>query len=199
MNDLSAPDQHGSAQPSGAHLPPAPARQIVPVPPDPELAPPPAPVVYRCGSLLVIEDGAELPQELCVRCGHAALKSWTLHPRNPRNPRTWFGRRESVLAGLCRKHREDHTVAIAATWSMLVLGVLLLVVGTVTLSVATIIVGVFAAALAGIFRAGSMLTLVKGDEKKVVLAGSKPAFLKQFSEAPEQDVESSHASHLSLF
>ncbi len=183
----------------GSVAPPVPPHHLIPVPPDPELIPPPAPVVYRCGGLLVVEDGAALPQHLCVRCGFAAQKSWTVHPRNPRDPRTWFGHRDGLEVGLCRKHREDHTVAVASTWSMLTLGLFLTTVGAVTLSVATILVGLFAAALSGIFRAGSPLSLVKADGVKRVLAGSRPRYLDQFKEAPEATEDASRASHLSLF
>lgn len=184
---------------SGLPAPPVPPHHLTPVPPDPELLPPPEPNVYRRGPLLVIEDGAALPQTLCVRCGQHAVHSWTIHPRNPRKPLTWFGHCDGLEVGLCRKHREDHTVAVASTWSMLALGCLLAVVGVITVSVATILVGLFAMALSGIFRAGSPIALVKSDGTKRVLVGSKARYLNQFEEAPQPSDESIRASNLSLF
>jgi hypothetical protein len=81
--------------------------------------------------------------------------------------------------GLCRKHRDDRSVAVALTWSFLSIGALLLIVGALTLSWVSALVGLLAMGGAGWFRAASPVVATLVTESRIVLAGAGGAFLKQ--------------------
>lgn len=78
--------------------------------------------------------------------------------RNPRNPLTWFGKRPRIEVGLCRKHFENHSVAVALTWSVFAVGLILLIVSVLTVSLFSGLIGLTAVGISGIFRAASPVT-----------------------------------------
>lgn len=178
-------------------LHPAPAtrmRVIVPVPPEPPVAPiaestvvdtPPPPSLLVSGSELILEHGAVIPVGSCVKCGRPACGSSAIALRNPRQPGTWFGARPTLEMGLCRKHRDDRSVAVALTWSFLAIGALLLAVGAMTFSFVSIGVGIVAMAGAGWFRASTPVVATLVTETRTVLSGCGAAFLKQLAKQEE--------------
>ena len=67
----------------------------------------------------------------------------------------------------------------ALTWSFLSIGALLVVVGALTFSWVSILVGLLAMGGAGWFRAASPVVATLVTETRIVLAGAGAAFLKQ--------------------
>jgi hypothetical protein len=165
-------------------VPAAPVRVIVPVPPEPPGAetadvPTPTPALYVSGGEIILEHGSPLPVGSCVKCGRPACGAWTLALRNPRLPGTWYGARPVLEMGLCRKHRDDRSVAVALTWSFLSIGALLVVVGALTFSWVSVLVGLLAMGGAGWFRAASPVVATLVTETRIVIAGAGAALLKQ--------------------
>ncbi len=180
----SAPDQRPLSS-----APLSPAGSVVPVPPDPELsaiasARAPHPVVYRSGREFVCEYGGVPPVEICVRCGRATERQENFSLRDLRNPRTWFGRRPLLELGLCRKHREDHTIAVALTWSVLAVGAMLTIVGFLTFSWFSLLLGMVAMAASGFFRAKSPVTSSQADENHLVVRGAGEGYLRSLPSPP---------------
>lgn len=139
----------------------------------------PPPSILVSGGEIILEHGATIPIALCVKCGRPACGRWTLALRNPRQPRTWYGALPTLEMGLCQKHRDDRSVAVALTWSFLSIGALLVVVGALTFSWVSALVGLLAMGGAGWFRASSPVVATLVTETRTVLAGAGPAFLKQ--------------------
>lgn len=178
---------------------PAPATQmrvIVPVPPEAPVAPiaestveqappPPPPSLFVSGGELILENGAVIPVGSCVKCGRPACGSSAIALRNPRQPGTWFGARPTLKMGLCRKHRDDRSVAVALTWSFLAIGALLVAVGAMTFSFVSIVVGLGAMAGGGWFRAATPVVATLVTETRTVLSGCGTAFLKQLDSLKE--------------
>ncbi len=165
-------------------LPAQPAGIIVPVPPEPvseHHARVPAPVVifYRSGNHLVIEHGAAIPTEWCIKSGRPAFKVIEVSLRDPANPKTWFGSRPLIEVGLCRKHYEDHSVAVTLTWSVLALGFILLAVGILAAGIVSAILGVIAIAGSGFFRATSPVTSPDATDLRATVFGAGEGYLKR--------------------
>ncbi len=129
------------------------------------------PVIRIDGEALVLEHGAVLPQECCVKCGRPAKKTIRKQLRNPTNPLTWFGKREQMELGLCRKHHENRMIALALTWSCLVIGVAVLVGGAINLDPVLTGIGAIFAGVSGVFRACYPCRLKESDEEKLVIGG----------------------------
>lgn len=94
-----------------------------------------------------------LPLDQCIRCGNPPSRTVLKAIRHAKSPRTWFGKVPKVEVALCRKHYDDLRVARALTWSLLGLGVLLIVVGAVSYSFLTMGFGILVALASGFFRA----------------------------------------------
>lgn len=176
-----------------APVPSAQVKVIVPVPPEPAAAaapsdslPAPVPMLFVSGSEIILEHGAVLPTGACVKCGRPACGVRAVMPRHPRLPGTWYGRRPVVEMGLCRKHRDDHSVAVALTWSMLAVGALLLVVGAVTLGWVSAVLGLLAMGVAGWFRASSPVVATMVTESRIVLGGAGSLFLNRIAGAEQR-------------
>lgn len=173
-------------------------RIIVPVPPDysslslpenkfadKEGAGSATPLIFRTGGELVLENGAVLPSGSCVKCGRPSAVVLSCGLRDRRRPRSWFGARPRIMAGLCRKHREDHAIAVALTWSMLGVSVVLLVSGILTANLVTLVLAVVVSACSGFFRAGSPFSAPVAEENRVVLVGAGETYLKKIPAQPE--------------
>jgi hypothetical protein len=170
-------------------VPPASLRVLDPVPPEPsssfEVVPPaPAPLMvsYRQGSSLVVENGASIPTEFCIKSGRPSVKSIEISLRNPANPMTWFGKRPRLEVGLSRKHLDNHNVAIALTWSVLAVGALVMATGITSFSLLTALVGLLAMGISGLFRALSPVTSADASEEYSTISGVAPAYLKHLPE-----------------
>lgn len=160
------------------------ARVIVPVPPEAPSAEAPAffappPSRFVSGTELVLEHGAAVPVGLCIKCGRPACGSWAVALRHPRQPGTWFGARPVLEVGLCQKHRDDRSVAVALTWSFLSIGVLLVAVGAMTMSPFSVLIGLLAMGGSGWFRAASPVVATLITETRTVISGAGAAFLRQ--------------------
>lgn len=173
-------------------VPAAPVRVIVPVPPEAPIiehvishAPPPS--LYVSGGEIILEHGATLPVAFCVKCGRPACGTWTLALRNPRLPGTWYGNRPVLEMGLCQRHRDDRSVAVALTWSFLSIGALLLIVGALTISWVCALVGLLAMGGAGWFRAATPVVATLVTETRTVLSGGGAAFLRQLGSGNRGD------------
>lgn len=170
-------------------VPPAPLRMLEPVPPEPapfiEVVPPaaePLMVAYRRGRSLVIENGAPVPTEYCIKCGRPAVKTVEISLRSPVKPMTWFGKRPRLEVGLSRKHLDNHNVAVALTWSVLAVGGVVLVTGVLSFSFITALVGLIAMGISGLFRAASPVTSRDATEEYATLEGAGAAYLKHLPE-----------------
>lgn len=140
------------------------------------------PSCYRTGTRIVVENGGELPISHCIKSGRKASKRVKVPLRNPRNPKTWFGKRPTIEVGLSKKHHENHVVAVALTWSTLVVGALVLIAGVLTFSVASCVVGILAIGVSGVFRAMSPVTSKDATEEYSTIEGAGDAYLKLVTE-----------------
>lgn len=139
---------------------------------------------YRIGERLYLPESARLPLDHCVCCGKPAIKAVRKAVRNPRDPRTWYTRQPVVEIGLCRKHTEDNSIAIALTYSLIALGVILLVTGGYALHLPTLIIGGLAASISGIFRARKPVWGTLSSPEEVCLHGIANPYLVQI---PQKD------------
>lgn len=162
---------------------------LEPVPPEPapfiEVVPPaaePLMVSYRSGRTLVIENGAPIPTEFCIKCGRPSVKTLEISLRCPSKPATWFGKRPRLEVGLSRKHLDNHNVAVALTWSVLAVGAIVLVTGVLSVSVITAVVGLLAMGISGLFRAASPVTSNDATEEYATINGAGAAYLKHLPE-----------------
>jgi len=128
---------------------------------------------------VVVEHGGLLPTAHCVRCGRPAAREVEAGLRHPAKPVTWFGRRPAVDVGMCRRHYENHAVAVALTWSMMAVGAILLLAGFATLSWLSCAVGLVAVAVSGLFRATSPVTSRDADDYRATIQGAGEAFRRQ--------------------
>lgn len=143
------------------------------------------PAMFCSDGEIVLENGAVLPVEFCVKCGRPASLGVSCFLRDRKQPRTWFGNRPRIEAGLCRKHREDHAIAVALTWSMLGVAGVLVVSGILTSNLVTLVLAGVVAAISGAFRAGSPFSAPVVTESRVVLSGAGEAFLRKLPVFPE--------------
>lgn len=111
------------------------------------------PVLRFKGTTLVLENGALLPSECCVKCGRSAATVIRKKLRNPLNPKTWFGKQETMKVGLCKKHHESSLIAVALTWSCLAIGAAVFVIGLINLEFVSCLFGLIFAGVSGVFRA----------------------------------------------
>lgn len=170
-------------------VPSAPLRMLEPVPPEPapfiEVVPPaaePLMVSYRSGRYLIIENGASIPTEFCIKSGRPAVKTLEISLRCPSKPATWFGKRPRLEVGLCRKYPDNHHVAVALTWSVLAVGAVVLITGILSVSVITAVVGLLAMGISGLFRATSPVTSSDATEGYATIDGAGAAYLKHLPE-----------------
>lgn len=151
--------------------------EVVPSEPQPD------PQVYRMGDLLYLEEGAVLPTERCICCGKKSVKTVTKYLRTPANPKTWFGKTKKVEFGVCREHKESCAMGTALTYSALMVGILILVVGAISLSIVTILVGLLAMAVSGVFRARMPIYTANPSVEPVEIKGHSAAYLDLVPEA----------------
>lgn len=164
-----------------------PAGIIVPVPPEIVMenhaqVPARAVTFYRSGNHLVIEHGASIPTDWCIKSGRPVYKVLVVSLRNPADPKTWFGSRPMIEVGLSRKHFENHSVAVTLTWSVLALGFILLAVGVLAAGMVSSILGVIAIAGSGFFRATSPVTSPDATDLRATVFGAGEGYLKHVPE-----------------
>ena len=140
------------------------------------------PRCYKEGKLVIVENGATIPVHACVKCGRAAKTAVSTGLRHTSNPLTWFGKRPRMDVGLCKKHHENHSVAVALTWSFVGVGAILTVAGAVTLSITSIVLGLAAITISGIFRASSPVTSADAKGDRASIAGTCESYRKQLSQ-----------------
>ena len=149
--------------------------------PSPAINPP-----WRHDKILYLPHGAYLPTDTCVRCGHKAVKVVSKSIRNPRNLSTWYSRQTTVDIGLCKIHKDDNSVGTALTYSVLSIGVIILITGVITLGIATLVIGLLAIAVSGIFRARTLIYTSNTNVEPLPIKGACESYLEQF---PSFEVE----------
>lgn len=137
----------------------------------------PEPQAYRQGDALFLEEGAELPTERCICCGRKSVKTVSMFLRTPAKPATWFGKTKKVEFGVCPKHKESRAMGVALTYSALAVGILILVVGAISLNIGTIVVGLLAMSISGVFRARMPVYTVDPKVEPVEIKGHSPSYL----------------------
>ena len=140
------------------------------------------PRCHKEGKYVIVENGATIPVHACVKCGRPAKTAVSTGLRQPSNPLTWFGKRPRMDVGLCKQHHENHSVAVALTWSFVGVGAILVVAGALTLSIASIVLGLVAITVSGIFRASSPVTSADATEDHASIAGTCESYRKQLSQ-----------------
>jgi len=133
------------------------------------------------GTDVILEHGAELPTEFCIKCGRPAVRIVHKSLRDPRKPRTWFGNRKRIPIGLSKKHHENRLIALTLTWPVLAIGILLLVTGAVTLSYLEVGIGAVLALASGVFRAASPVWSPENGEDRVVIRGTGEGFRRKLA------------------
>ena len=149
--------------------------------PSPAISPP-----WRHDRVLYLPDGARLPTDTCIHCGHKAVKVISKSIRNPWNPATWFSRQTIVDIGLCKKHKDDNNVGKALTYSVLSIGVIIFITGVVTVGIVTLIIGLLAIVVSGIFRARTLIYTSNTNVEPLPIKGAAASYLEQF---PSFEVE----------
>lgn len=156
---------------------------IAPVPPEPVHEEPQnstEPRISRNGDALILEGSPVLPLDICIKSGRPATNVIKASLRDPKNPKTWFGKQPLLEVGLCRKHHENHSVAVALTWSVFAVGSILLVVSVLTLSFLSVIIGLAAVGVSGIFRAASPINSPDATESYATVYGVSESILSQY-------------------
>lgn len=143
--------------------------------------------VYRKGGSLFVTEGAVLPTDICINSGKQARKVVTPAIRNPKNPLTWFGPQPRIEMGLSRKHQENLVLARTATYSLLAVGVVILIAGVITLSVGSIVFGLLAMLICGVFRARLPVWSPNTKEEPIELRGVGEEVLQLFPKVEQPD------------
>jgi hypothetical protein len=126
---------------------------LPPVSPEDREIPSLYPLVFQKDGTLFAATSAALTDDLCICCGRPSKKDINKALRNPWNPLTWFGGQLREEVGLCKQHLEGYYVALALTYSLLVLGILMIGAGIFSTSLSPIGFGVLAVLVCGVFRA----------------------------------------------
>jgi hypothetical protein len=87
---------------------------------------PQCPNAYREGKNLVLENGAELISNRCVKSGRRVKKKVKVSPFNPLVPTSWFRSRTKVNIGLSRRQFECFLILKTLAWSLLGLGAVMI-------------------------------------------------------------------------
>lgn len=109
--------------------------------------------------------------------------------RDPRDPRTWFGGRPRIDVGLSKKHRENRLVALALTWSVFGMGVLILIGGLVLIDPIKLALGLFLLFISGIFRAYSPVWAARIDEDYIEIRGTGQLFRDRLKGIPGAELD----------
>ena len=129
------------------------------------------PVIRLNGESVILEHGAVLPAECCVKCGRPAVKTYVKELRKPMNPATWFGKRGSMEIGLCKKHQENRLICLALTWSLLAIGAAIMLMGALSLNLLAVVSGLVFAGISGVFRAAYPCRLKTETEEALEIEG----------------------------
>ncbi|MDF1741293.1 MAG: hypothetical protein P1U86_19190, partial [Verrucomicrobiales bacterium] len=143
-----------------------------------------APACYRIGDTMVVENGGNPPVDFCIKSGRPATKVISASLRNPMNPKTWFGKCPRIEVGLSSQEHDSHLIAVALTWSLFGIGLLILVSGIVSLSWASCLVGLLTTGVSGVFRAKSPVVAKDATEAYSEIKGASASFLKHLESRP---------------
>jgi len=163
---------------------------VEPAPETPISEEPYTPIAFRNSGRVFWEEGAILPTESCIRCGRPSKKVIRKSLRNAKNPLTWYGKSKKVEIGLCKKDLENWNVAVASTYSTLVLGLILLGVGISSLSYSMIIVGSLVILFSGFFRARIPIQTPSSKTNPIEIRGVGEPYLQVLPEVAWEDSES---------
>lgn len=159
---------------------------LPPVPPEDREEPTLYPPVFRKNGTLFAATSAALPDDLCICCGKPAKMDINKALRNPWNPSTWFGGQLREEVGLCKQHLEGYYVALALTYSLLVLGIVMIGVGIFSKSLSAIVFGLLSVLVCGVFRAKVPIWSPNNKREPIELRGVGKKYRALF---PEYDGE----------
>lgn len=125
---------------------------------------------------------SRLPTDQCIRCEQAPVETVQKAIRSGRSFRSWYGRRPTTEIALCKKHLDDRRVALALTWSLMGVGLLLAVVGAITMNATTAGVGAVVASLSGIFGAREPIQGQGVGDETFDIIGVCDAFVRRLPE-----------------
>jgi hypothetical protein len=198
-NSAQAPDPPLSTQFAGEFdSPPVPTSAPAPqayaaAPPDDESSDPDDyekdPSILIENDRVILENGAQLPTNYCVKSGKPAFCVVRKALRDPRNPFTWFGGRPRIEVGLSKKHRENRLVALALTWSVFGMGVVMIIAGLVLLDGIKGGIGLFLVLISGVFRATSPIWAARVDEDYIEIRGTGQLFRDRLKAIPGAELE----------
>ncbi len=120
-----------------------------------------------------------LPTDICICCTRNSRRTIQKTLRNPKNPFTWFGKTTSLEIGLCKIHGDAYFVALSLTYSLFIMGAVLLVVGLFSLSLTTIVVATIFLSICGLFRARLPITSPNPKSELVEVRGAGPVMLSR--------------------
>ena len=147
----------------------------------------PTAYAYRYEGNLYIEEGAELPTDSCICCGKKSVKTVEKPLRSPFKPATWFGTTRKVEIGLCPQHKDSKMMGMALTYSILGVGLAIFITGVVTLSIISIVLGLIAIAVSGIFQAKMPVYAADPREEPVQIKGAGDRFLESIPVATVEE------------
>lgn len=150
---------------------------------------------FHIDGILFYPTESELPTDICIKSGRAPVATVTQSIRHAKSLATWYLPCPKVEIALSKKHLDDHRVAHALTYSLLGLGLLLVVVGAATLSFVTLGIGLVTAVLSGVFRARASIQGWNRGEGIYQIAGAHDSYIHRLPEhevvtgEPGRDVE----------
>ena len=136
------------------------------------------PSIELAEGVAYLRNGAELPSEICLKSARKAYKVVDKTLRNPMDPRTWFGRQQTLSVGLCKKHYENFMVTNALAWSGLGVGALMFIAGIFTLSIVSIAVGLLMTFGTAAAQAFFPVWAKKSGENEIEVHGLSPAYIQ---------------------
>lgn len=146
------------------------------------------PQAFQQEGELFLPRGAALPTDVCVCCTRNPRKIFHKALRNPKNPGTWFGRTTSLDIGLCKIHKDRYHVALALTFSLLILGIIIVLAGILTLSFTTILLGLIPISVSGFFRARMPITSPNPRSELIEIHGAGAVMLSRIPVVNPVDV-----------
>ena len=132
--------------------------------------------------IVFLKSGVTLPTQICVKSGRPADRMIRHSLRDPLDPTTWFGKRETIGLGLTRKHYENLMIARALTWTGLSVAILILSAGLFSLNLGMTIAGaLMALAMSPIRAVFPVWVRTQRGSADVELHGAGRRFLDQLS------------------
>jgi len=141
------------------------------------------PVAFQLDGKAFIEEGADLPTDVCIQTGFKAAKTAKIQVRKPLDPKTWFGKAPQIEVGLSKKAHENLRVMKALTYSVVAVCLIIELAGAATFSVVTVVTGLLAAAGSGFFRSRVPVTTPDPKAEPLEIAGASENFIQRLPQS----------------